>query len=181
MGKMLPVSAPFHCNLMEPAAAKLAEELAKVSFAKPNVPVVVNVTAEPNEQTDQIQELLIRQVTGSVRWADTVLKMVEMGVDEVIEIGAGKTLCGLAKQNTRSLGAKNFETPDQIGKRSARGAEAPADATGGGSQSASLGRPAEDDPEWERRGDHRVHKDTGKIIWDDGMEWDPDAPGAWGL
>ncbi len=152
VGKELPVSAPFHCPLMEPAAVKLAAELEQVSFSDPSIPVVTNVEAAPNEQGPRARELLVKQVTASVRWTDSVKKMLELGVTEFHEIGPGRTLCGLIKQLDRELTTNNFETPEQV--------EALA---------------------WELQEGKKVHKKSGKIVWDDGLEWDPNAPGAFGF
>ena len=95
---MLPVSAPFHCALMQPAAHKMAEALSAVVIAKPSVPVVVNVRAEAVTEPDRILDLLVAQVTGSVRWRESVLWMERAGVTEFWEIGAGKALSGMIKR-----------------------------------------------------------------------------------
>ena len=96
--KALPVSAPFHSALMKPAAEKLREELERVKVAPLTVPVVANVTAEPNTDAGRVKELLFRQVTGSVRWEESVQKLVAMGVDEAFEVGPGNVLAGLCKR-----------------------------------------------------------------------------------
>jgi [acyl-carrier-protein] S-malonyltransferase len=96
--KMLAVSAPFHCGLMQPAADRLARELADVSFESPKVPVVTNVEAAPNTNAARIPELLRRQVTGSVRWEESVRVIAEQGVTTAIEVGAGAVLAGLVKR-----------------------------------------------------------------------------------
>ena len=88
----LPVSAPFHCSLMAPAAAKLAAELARVRFADATPPVVTNVEAEPNATAARIAELLEAQVTAPVRFTEMVRRMAALGVDRVLEIGAGRVL-----------------------------------------------------------------------------------------
>lgn len=95
---MLPVSAPFHCALMQPAARVMAEALAAVVIEKPVVPVVVNVRAEAVTEPDRIRDLLVAQVTGSVRWRESVLWMAGAGVTEFWEIGAGKALSGMVKR-----------------------------------------------------------------------------------
>ena len=95
---MLPVSAPFHCPLMQPAADAMAEALAKATIAPPTVPVVANVTAAPTSDPETIRRLLVEQVTGLVRWRETVLKLAELGVDNLVEAGAGKVLTGIAKR-----------------------------------------------------------------------------------
>jgi len=95
---LLPVSAPFHCALMQPAARVMAEALAAVVVEKPVVPVVVNVRAEAVTEPDRIRDLLVAQVTGSVRWRESVLWMEGAGVAEFWEIGAGKALSGMIKR-----------------------------------------------------------------------------------
>ncbi|MCZ8333406.1 MAG: ACP S-malonyltransferase [Rhodobacteraceae bacterium] len=95
---LLPVSAPFHCALMQPAARVMAEALAAVVVERPVVPVVVNVRAEAVTEPDRIRDLLVAQVTGSVRWRESVLWMEGAGVSEFWEIGAGKALSGMIKR-----------------------------------------------------------------------------------
>jgi [acyl-carrier-protein] S-malonyltransferase len=96
--KLLPVSAPFHSSLMAPAAAQLAVELERVRVAELAVPVVANVTAEPNQDAGSVKDLLHRQVTGSVRWEETVQKLAALGVTEAYEVGPGNVLTGLVKR-----------------------------------------------------------------------------------
>jgi [acyl-carrier-protein] S-malonyltransferase len=98
MAKMLAVSAPFHCGLMQPAADRLARELANVSFDAPKVPVITNVEAAPNVNPSRIPELLTRQVTGSVRWEESVQAIAKLGVTAAVEVGAGNVLAGLVKR-----------------------------------------------------------------------------------
>ncbi|NGM46861.1 ACP S-malonyltransferase [Rhodobacter sp. SGA-6-6] len=95
---MLPVSAPFHCALMQPAAHRMAEALSAVVISRPVVPVVVNVRAEAVTEPDRIFDLLVAQITGSVRWRESVLWMEKAGVTEFWEIGAGKALSGMIKR-----------------------------------------------------------------------------------
>jgi [acyl-carrier-protein] S-malonyltransferase len=95
---MLAVSAPFHCALMQPAADAMAEALASVTFAKPLVPLVGNVTASAGSDVEAIRENLVKQVTGTVRWRESVAFMAHAGVTRFIEIGAGKVLSGLVKR-----------------------------------------------------------------------------------
>lgn len=95
---LLPVSAPFHCALMQPAAHRMAEALSAVVISKPAVPVVVNVRAEAVTEPDRIFDLLVAQITGSVRWRESVLWMEKAGVAEFWEIGAGKALSGMIKR-----------------------------------------------------------------------------------
>ncbi len=116
----LQVSAPFHCALMEPAAARLAEELAKVSFHDPRVPVVTNVEAEPNREGSRIQDLLTRQVTAPVRWEESVQRLAAMGVRRAVEVGPGKVLAGLVKRISKEIEVVNVETPDEVAALSSR-------------------------------------------------------------
>lgn len=111
---MLPVSAPFHCPLMAPAATAMEEALARVEMQVPLVPVVANVTAEAVTDPQEIRRLLVEQVTGMVRWRESVLFMKEQGVDTLVELGAGKVLAGLAKRIDRSLSAVSLSGPAEI-------------------------------------------------------------------
>jgi len=94
----LAVSAPFHCALMQPAAERLAAELARVEVKAPQLPVVSNVEAQPNQDAARVKDLLARQVTAPVRWEESVQCMVGLGVDSVIEVGAGNVLGGLVRR-----------------------------------------------------------------------------------
>lgn len=111
---MLPVSAPFHCALMQPAAARMAEALSAVVISDPQVPVVVNVRAEAVTDAAQIADLLIAQVTGSVRWRESVLWMERAGVTEYWEIGAGKALSGMIKRIQKEAVTRAIGTPEDI-------------------------------------------------------------------
>ncbi len=111
---LLPVSAPFHCVLMQPAAHVMAEALSAVPILKPAVPVVVNVRAEAVMEPDRILDLLIAQVTGSVRWRESVLWMEKAGVTEFWEIGAGKALSGMIKRTAANATTRAIGTPDDI-------------------------------------------------------------------
>ena len=95
---LLPVSAPFHCALMSPAADAMAEALEAVDLRDPMVPIVANVTAAKAVSADEIRKLLVRQVTGTVRWRESVLACTEMGVTRFVELGAGRVLTGLVKR-----------------------------------------------------------------------------------
>lgn len=111
---MLPVSAPFHCALMKPAADEMAEALAEVKLAEPLVPLIANVSAAPVRDTEEIKRLLVAQVTGLVRWRECVLTMKREGVDTLVELGAGRVLCGLAKRIDRELAASAVGTPAEV-------------------------------------------------------------------
>ncbi|MGD0511861.1 MAG: ACP S-malonyltransferase [Terriglobales bacterium] len=100
--KILQVSAPFHCSLMKPAQDRLAADLASITFSKPAVGVVCNVDAALLEDADRSRDALIRQVTGSVKWEQSMRLLIAQGVDTFVELGPGKVLCGLMRQIDRS-------------------------------------------------------------------------------
>ena len=111
---MLPVSAPVHCALMQPAADAMAEALAKVAVKPPVVPVVANVVVGPVSDPPEIVRALIAQVTGTVRWRESVAFMAAQGVTTFYEIGAGKVLSGLVKRIAESAKGVAIGTPDDI-------------------------------------------------------------------
>lgn len=111
---VLPVSAPFHCALMEPAAAEMAQALDGVDLKAPRVPLVANVLAQPVEDPATIRSLLVEQVTGSVRWRESVAFMVAEGVGEIWEIGAGKALCGMVRRIDRSVAVRAVGAPEDV-------------------------------------------------------------------
>lgn len=111
---LLPVSAPFHCALMQPAADAMAEALAKVDMRDPLVPLVANVTARPCTDAAAIRKQLVEQVTGTVRWRESVLAMKGLGVDRLVELGAGKVLSGLAKRIDKEVAGTSVGTPADI-------------------------------------------------------------------
>jgi [acyl-carrier-protein] S-malonyltransferase len=111
---LLPVSAPFHCSLMAPAAEVMAEALSQVPVQMPLVPLVANVTASHLSDPDEIRRKLVDQVTGMVRWRESIAYMVGQGVETVVELGAGKVLSGLCKRIDRSLAAQSVETPQEV-------------------------------------------------------------------
>lgn len=110
----LPVSAPFHCSLMRPAEDIMAEALEKADIAAPIVPVIANVTAEKETDADAIRLNLTRQITGRVRWRESVQAMSGMGVDTFVEIGAGKVLSGLVKRIDGEVATLSINTPADI-------------------------------------------------------------------
>lgn len=111
---LLPVSAPFHSALMAPAAEVMQRALAEVEIRAPKVPLVSNVRAEAVSDPDEIRRLLVEQITGSVRWRESVAWMAAQGVTEVWEIGAGKALSGMVKRIDKALATRAIGTPDEV-------------------------------------------------------------------
>ncbi|MCU9848730.1 ACP S-malonyltransferase [Defluviimonas sp. WL0024] len=111
---LLPVSAPFHCELMAPAAAAMAEALSHVHIDEPKVPLVANVTAHDVTDPATIRSLLVEQVTGSVRWRESVAFMASKGVTEFWEIGAGKALCGMIRRIAKEGECRAVGTPEDV-------------------------------------------------------------------
>ena len=111
---LLPVSAPFHCSLMAPAADVMAQALDGVSITPPVVGLVANVLADVVSDPAQIRKLLVAQVTGSVRWRESVAFMAAQGVTDIYEIGAGKALSGMVKRINRDLAATAIGTPEDV-------------------------------------------------------------------
>ena len=113
---MLPVSAPFHCPLMQPAAEVMADALAKVAVHTPLVPVVANVPARPIKEPAEIVQNLVAQITATVRWRESVLFMAQSGVASYFEIGAGRVLSGLIKRVAESATATSVGSPEDVAK-----------------------------------------------------------------
>lgn len=111
---LLPVSAPFHCALMQPAADAMATALAEVQISAPAVPVVANVRAAAVSDPDEIRALLVEQVTGSVRWRESVQQMDADGVTEIWEIGAGKALSGMVRRINRDITCRAVGTSADV-------------------------------------------------------------------
>lgn len=111
---MLPVSAPFHCSLMQPAADRMAEALDTVQIHQPMIPIIMNVTSEETMDPQKIKQLLIAQVTGRVRWRESMLKLKTLGVHKVLEVGSGKVLTGLLKRIDREMEGRALNTPQEI-------------------------------------------------------------------
>lgn len=111
---MLPVSAPFHCALMKPAADAMEEALAAVTIAPPRVPLVANVTAQAVSDPESIRKLLVQQVTGLVRWRESVLFLKQQGVTTLVEAGAGKVLTGLVRRIDPELAGISIQGPADI-------------------------------------------------------------------
>ena len=112
----LPVSAPFHCALMEPVKTRLSEVLGKVKVSSPRVPVVTNVEAKPNGDAAKVVPLLIEQVSHPVRWIETVQELKRQGVGRVVEVGPGRVLCGLVKRIDKEIETLNVEDPASLEK-----------------------------------------------------------------
>jgi [acyl-carrier-protein] S-malonyltransferase len=113
---LLQVSAPFHCSLMRPAQERLAVDLHKLEFATPKIPVVCNVYAKPVEDAESSREALVRQVTGSVNWSDSMQLLISRRVQTFVEVGPGKVLCGLMRQIDRSKKCLNVEDEASLEK-----------------------------------------------------------------
>jgi [acyl-carrier-protein] S-malonyltransferase len=111
---MLTVSAPFHSPLMAPAAAVMETALAAIDLHVPAVPVVANVTAAPVRDPATIRRLLVEQVTGLVRWRETVMFLKEQGVEEIVELGAGKVLAGLVRRIDREIAVRSVGSPADV-------------------------------------------------------------------
>ncbi|MEQ9144522.1 MAG: ACP S-malonyltransferase [Parvibaculaceae bacterium] len=111
---LLPVSAPFHCALMQPAADAMADALAEVDMKAPSVPLVANVTASAVTDPVEIRALLVDQVTGMVRWRETVKYLAGQGVTELVEVGAGKVLTGLTRRIDKSVSGSAVGTPADV-------------------------------------------------------------------
>lgn len=111
---MLPVSAPFHCRLMAPAANEMSKALAATTLFRPAMPIVANVTAQAETDPNRIRQLLVDQVTCRVRWRESMKYLADQGVTELIELGAGKVLTGLAKRCDDRLTASAVNSPDDI-------------------------------------------------------------------
>jgi [acyl-carrier-protein] S-malonyltransferase len=115
-GILLPVSAPFHCSLMQPAADEMAAALAETDISVPVVPVITNVTADVESDPENIRKYLVAQVTGRVRWRESILRMNALGVDRVMEIGAGKVLTGMLRRICRAMTGVSLQISADIEK-----------------------------------------------------------------
>jgi [acyl-carrier-protein] S-malonyltransferase len=119
----LPVSAPFHCALMQPAEARLAPELRALAARDPEIPVVANVDGQPKCEATACVEALVRQVSAPVRWQDVMARLASEGVTTYVEVGPGAVLCGLAKKMVRGATILSFESPDGLAEVEAAFAE----------------------------------------------------------
>ena len=113
-GIILPVSAPFHCSLMRPAAEQMKKELSSIVIKGPTPPIIANVTAKPSDDPEEIRGQLIEQVTHRVRWRETILPMSDLGVTDIYEVGAGKVLTGLIRRINKNLLTDTISTPTEV-------------------------------------------------------------------
>ena len=113
---LLPVSAPFHCSLMAPAQKNMIDLISKVNLRKPTVPVISNVSANPTQNPEEIRENLIKQITGRVRWRESILNMHKFGVRKTYEIGPGRVLCNLIKRTVNEIEQTNISTIEDLDK-----------------------------------------------------------------
>ena len=111
---MLPVSAPFHCELMAPAAQKMKIELEAIKILPPIVPIVSNVSAQAISDPNEIKKLLVSQVTGSVRWRESIMWMAKNNVDEIWEIGSGKALSGMIRRIDKNINLMAISSPEDV-------------------------------------------------------------------
>jgi len=127
LAKLLAVSAPFHCALMQPAADRLAAELDKIDIGAPSVPVISNVEATPYQDRARVRSLLVRQVTAPVRWEESIQTLAAQGITEAVEVGAGAVLAGLVKRIAPGLTVRPAGDPEAIANLRAAGAPASGD------------------------------------------------------
>lgn len=111
---LLPVSAPFHCSLMEPAARALAEDLERVEFKDLSIPLLSNVDARPITRGEDAREALVRQVASPVRWEETIENMASLGVDRFVEVGPGRVLSGLVRKIVKNASVNSVATPNEV-------------------------------------------------------------------
>lgn len=114
IAKLLPVSAPFHSSLMASAAERMADALADAAIVAPATKLVANVTAKEAASPDEIRDLLVKQVTGRVRWTESVSRMADAGCDDFVEVGSGKVLCGLVKRISKGASTIAIGEPGDI-------------------------------------------------------------------
>ena len=113
---LLPVSAPFHCSLMLPAQKNMINLISEVSLKKPTVPLISNITASPTQNPEEIRENLIKQITGRVRWRESILYMHKFGVRKTYEIGPGRVLCNLIKRTVNEIEQTNISKIEDLDK-----------------------------------------------------------------
>jgi [acyl-carrier-protein] S-malonyltransferase len=113
---LLPVSAPFHCELMRPASETMRKAFEDINFKQPSAPVIANYTALPEIDPEQFKTLLVNQITGRVRWRESVTYMAQNGISEIIEIGSGKALSGMIRRIDRDINCHNIGSPEDLNK-----------------------------------------------------------------
>jgi [acyl-carrier-protein] S-malonyltransferase len=113
---ILPVSAPFHCSLMKPAAEKMNSKINEINFKNSKVEIITNVNATPESENKNFKKLLVEQIYSKVKWRESILYMVNKGVSEFIEIGPGKVLNGLVKRITKNSISRSINTLEDINK-----------------------------------------------------------------
>jgi [acyl-carrier-protein] S-malonyltransferase len=111
---LLPVSAPFHCSMMQPAADAMAKVLAGVKIVAPSVPLIANVTAAPSRDPETIRRQLVEQIVGRVRWRESIIAMAEQGVTRMAEAGAGKALTGMVKRAAPEVQGVALNGPEDL-------------------------------------------------------------------
>jgi [acyl-carrier-protein] S-malonyltransferase len=111
---LLPVSAPFHCRLLAPAAEAVRAALADIQLRAPAVPVVTNVSARPESAPEALRARLVEQVAARVRWRESLLAMAELGIKATVELGAGRVLSGLTKRTLPEVATSALGTPGEI-------------------------------------------------------------------
>ncbi len=111
---LLPVSAPFHCSMMQPAADVMRDTLAEIAFSAPELPVIANISVQPENDQTRIRDLLVQQVTGQVRWTETINWMAHNNVTRTVEIGAGKVLSGLVKRINKDITPLSLQKADDL-------------------------------------------------------------------
>lgn len=176
IARSLPVSAPFHCELMQAAATKLAKELSAVDFKEPGIPVVKNVDAKPYGSGASIAEVLVQQVTAPVLWSDCVVTLKELGVERILEVGPGNVLSNLIRQIDGSLKVSSVDNAEQVGEL----------------RREELRK--QEPPTWEERKQEFMaagyvlerenmlaSPDRMHCVWENGLEWNARMPGACGF
>ena len=113
-GILLPVSAPFHCQLMQPAADVMRDALMSSRLITPELPVITNVNAQPVRDPEELRNLLIEQITKKVRWRESILSLSNLGVEHIFEVGSGKVLSGLTRRINSDLKAQSIATPAEV-------------------------------------------------------------------
>jgi len=113
---LLPVSAPFHCRLMQPAQLTMEEALNNLEFQQPTLPIISNINAKPETDPNKLRMNLINQVTGTVKWRETMLLAKKLGVQKIIELGSGKVLTGIAKRMIENVSILNIENSADLEK-----------------------------------------------------------------